>query len=98
MFGNVFDVGAKAFELFIFLFEYGVNAAPRSVTSSTMINSMPGQLALNFSRNETVISPFTVSSHLVGLIISPSFLALSGSFFKSCKKILQLSPADMSSM
>ena len=69
---------------------FSPNAAPKSVTSSTRINSMPGQIALNFSRIETVISPFTVSSHLVGLIISPNFLASSVSSFKSYKTISQL--------
>ena len=76
---------------------FSPNAKSNNVTSSTEINSMPVQIALNFSRNDTVFSPFTVSSHLVGLIISRSFLASSVSFFKSCKTIFQLSPADMSS-
>ena len=76
---------------------FSPNAAPRSVTSSTGINSMPRRIALRFSRIETVFSPFTVNSHLLGLIISPSFLASSVSSLESCKTIFQLSPADMTS-
>ena len=43
---------------------FSPNTAPRSITSSIGINSMPGKIALIFSRIETVFSPFSVSSHL----------------------------------